>query len=130
MEVRSSPIEVRPRRLCRFDELTPGAARGFDPDGTGEDSVFVLRRGDAVRAYLNRCPHQNARLEYRKDRFLSADGQHVVCYAHGAHFDPDTGACTLGACLGQSLQPVPCRVEHGWVWTVAAARPYAVGEVD
>ena len=102
-------------RLCRFDELQPAAARGFNSDQTGGLAVFVLRRGRAVLAYVNRCPHQGARLEYRKDKFLSADGQHLVCYAHGAHFDPDTGVCTRGACLGQSLQPVPCRVEDGWV---------------
>jgi nitrite reductase/ring-hydroxylating ferredoxin subunit len=103
-------------RLCRFDELTDGAARGFDPGQTGEDTMFVLRRGNAVRAYLNWCPHQGARLEYRKDRFLSADGQRVVCYAHGAHFEPETGVCVQGACLGQSLTSVPCHLEHGWVW--------------
>jgi nitrite reductase/ring-hydroxylating ferredoxin subunit len=103
-------------RLCRFDELTAGTARGFDPERTGDDTMFVLRRGDTVRAYLNRCPHQGARLEYRKDRFLSANGRRIVCYAHGAHFDPDTGFCTRGASLGQSLQSAPCHVEHGWVW--------------
>jgi nitrite reductase/ring-hydroxylating ferredoxin subunit len=78
--------------------------------------MFVLRRIDGVRAYFNRCPHQGAPLEYRKDRFLSADGTRVICHAHGAHFDPDTGRCVHGACLGQALEPVPCRIEHGWVW--------------
>jgi nitrite reductase/ring-hydroxylating ferredoxin subunit len=103
-------------RLCRFDELLSGTARGFDPGRVGEDTMFVVRTGAAVRAYLNVCPHQGARLEYRKDRFLCADGRRVICYAHGAHFDPETGICTGGACLGQSLQGVPCHVEQGWVW--------------
>jgi len=108
--------EDTPQRLCLLEELPFGGARGFDPWQTGEDSLVVLRRGAAVRAYHNRCPHQWSRLEYRKDRFLSADGQHVICYAHGAHFDPDTGGCIHGACLGQSLRTVPCWTEHGWVW--------------
>jgi nitrite reductase/ring-hydroxylating ferredoxin subunit len=103
-------------RLCRVDELAPGTARGFDTEGIGEDTVFVLRWGDGVRAYRNCCPHMGARLEYRKDRFLSANGERVICHAHGAQFDPDTGACTQGACWGQSLEAVPCRVEQGWVW--------------
>jgi nitrite reductase/ring-hydroxylating ferredoxin subunit len=103
-------------RLCRLEELVVGAARGFDPEQIGEDTVFVLRRPDGARAYLNRCPHQSSRLEFRKDRFLSADGTRVICHGHGAHFDPDTGVCTHGACLGQSLEPVPCRIEHGCVW--------------
>lgn len=107
---------MREVRLCRFDELISGAARGFDPDQTGGDTLFVLRRGDKVLAYVNRCPHQDARLEYRKDRFLSPDGRHIVCYAHGAYFDPDTGTCTRGACPGQALQSLSCSVKEGWIW--------------
>lgn len=102
-------------RLCRLDELKPGSSRGFDTENAGADTVFAVRRGDAVRVYRNVCPHEGARLEFRKDRFLSHDGERIVCYAHGAQFDPDTGVCTMGPCLGQSLQPVPCRIEDGWI---------------
>lgn len=101
--------------VCRIEELAPGTARGFDPRHEGEDTIFVLRRGAEVRAYHNRCPHQGVRLEYRKDRFLSADGQRVICHAHGAHFNADTGLCTYGPCLGRSLEALPCRVEQGWI---------------
>jgi nitrite reductase/ring-hydroxylating ferredoxin subunit len=113
---------VRAVRLCRLDELGTEAARGFDPEETGSDTLFVVRRGDRVLAYVNRCPHQGARLEYRKDRFLSADARQVVCYAHGAYFDPDTGVCTQGACLGQALQSLPCSVQDGWVWVCIEGR--------
>lgn len=119
---RPTSQELRfPVRLCRFDELTAGSARGFDPLRRGEDTIILLRRGARVRAYHNRCPHQGVRLEYRKDRFLSADGERVICYAHGAHFDADSGTCTHGPCLGQALTAVPCGVEDGWVtiWLVA-----------
>jgi nitrite reductase/ring-hydroxylating ferredoxin subunit len=47
---------------------------------------------------------------------LSADGERVICHAHGAQFDADNGTCTGGPCLGQSLVALPCRVENGWVW--------------
>ena len=102
-------------RLCRLDELLQGTARGFDPNGAGEDTILVLRRGAELHAYHNRCPHQGARLEYRKDRFLSADGERVICHAHGAQFDAETGLCTQGASLGQSLERIACRVEEGWI---------------
>ena len=102
-------------RLCRLDELLHGTARGFDPDSAGEDTILVLRRGAGVHAYHNRCPHQGARLEYRKDRFLSADGERVICHAHGAQFDTETGLCTQGPCLGQSLERVGCQVDGGWI---------------
>jgi nitrite reductase/ring-hydroxylating ferredoxin subunit len=103
------------KRLCPLAELPHGTARGFDPERVGEDTVFVLRRGAGVRAYRNLCPHQGARLEYRKDRFLSADGAHIVCHAHGARFDADTGVCTEGPCLGQALETLPCTIEGEWV---------------
>lgn len=107
---------MRDLLVCNIDEIPQGVARGFDPDQCGEDTIFVLRRGAVVRAYRNRCPHQGARLEYRKDHFLSADGQRVICYAHGAHFDAESGVCIYGPCLGQSLEALPCRVEQGRIW--------------
>jgi nitrite reductase/ring-hydroxylating ferredoxin subunit len=102
------------RLLCTMDELADGSARGFSTTG-GDDDVFVVRRGDAVYGYRNRCPHNGVGLEYQKDMFLSADGSEIVCYAHGAHFDITCGRCTYGPCLGESLQRVTLKVEGGHV---------------
>jgi nitrite reductase/ring-hydroxylating ferredoxin subunit len=94
--------------LCRVDEVPPNGARGFDPLGQGRDALFVVRRGDTLRAYRNRCPHwPGAPMAWRKDGYLSPDGGHIVCYAHGARFDIDTGDCVHGPCPGQSLQSLP-----------------------
>jgi nitrite reductase/ring-hydroxylating ferredoxin subunit len=106
-------------RLCRLVELPLGGARGFDPNGCGEDTVLLLRRDAAVLAFINSCPHQGARLEYRKDAFMSSDGKYIICHAHGARFDPETGLCVLGPCRGASLQSVPCWVEEDWVFVRA-----------
>lgn len=101
--------------LCRFDELIDGRARGFDPLRRGSDSLFVVRNGERLRMYRNSCPHLDVPLEYRKDRFLSADGSRIVCYAHGAQFLPESGLCVHGPCLGQHLSAMECRVEDGWL---------------
>ncbi len=101
--------------LCRSEELAEGQALGFDPLQRGRDSVFALRHGGQVRVYRNSCPHLDVRLEYRKDRFLSADGQLIMCYAHGAQFLPSTGECIYGPCLGEHLQALPWREEGGWL---------------
>jgi nitrite reductase/ring-hydroxylating ferredoxin subunit len=50
-------------------------------------------------------------LPWRRDAYLDASGEHVVCAAHGALFDPLTGVCTLGPCLGDSLTPVALRID-------------------
>lgn len=102
-------------RLCRLDALLEGRALGFDPLHEGRDSVFALRHRQTVRVYRNSCPHLAVPLEYRKDRFLSADGQRIICYAHGAQFLPDSGECVHGPCRGQSLTALVWVEEGGWL---------------
>jgi nitrite reductase/ring-hydroxylating ferredoxin subunit len=111
----SSGIQRGVFALCRSEELAEGQALGFDPLQQGKDSVFALRHRAQVRIYRNSCPHLNVRMEYRKDRFLSADRQLIVCYAHGAQFVPSTGECIYGPCLGEYLQALPWREEGGWL---------------
>ncbi|RWU17128.1 (2Fe-2S)-binding protein [Pseudomonas alkylphenolica] len=101
--------------LCPLEHLEEGQAIGFDPFNSGHDSVFALMHRGALRVYRNSCPHLDVRLEYRKDRFLSANGQRVICYAHGAQFMPDSGECVFGPCLGQSLTGLAFRCEDGWL---------------
>jgi nitrite reductase/ring-hydroxylating ferredoxin subunit len=93
--------------LCRLDELPDGDSRGFDPLHEGQDSVLLVRRGEVVHAWRDACPHHGGTpMAWRKDAYLNADRTRIVCAAHGAQFDIETGVCTLGPCLGQGLQPV------------------------
>lgn len=99
-------------RLCARSDLIDGAARGFDPEGRGSDTVFVVRRGDEVVGYRNACPHVGgAPMAWRKDAYLNADGSRIVCHAHGAQFDIASGLCLLGPCVGQSLQRLAVHVD-------------------
>jgi nitrite reductase/ring-hydroxylating ferredoxin subunit len=98
--------------LCHVDDLPEGTARGFHPNRQGEDSLIVVRHGSGVHVYLNDCPHQHRPLGWRKDRFLSADREYLVCFAHGARFEIERGYCVSGPCLGASLTRVPHRVDH------------------
>lgn len=94
-------------RLCHLDDLPEGGSRGFDPAGTGQDTLLVVRQGDRVFGYADACPHHGTPMAWRKDAYLDAAGRHIVCAAHGALFEIPTGRCVLGPCLGQSLAPVP-----------------------
>jgi nitrite reductase/ring-hydroxylating ferredoxin subunit len=100
--------------LCRVEEIPDGFARGFALPGQRR-GVFAVRRGQQVHVYVNRCPHAGAELEYAKDRFLSFDRERIVCFAHGAHFAIETGACIAGPCAGQRLKRVPARIVEGCV---------------
>jgi nitrite reductase/ring-hydroxylating ferredoxin subunit len=45
-------------------------------------------------------------MAWRKNAYLNGDASKIVCAAHGAQFDLESGICTLGPCLGQGLQAV------------------------
>ncbi|WP_244636350.1 Rieske (2Fe-2S) protein [Pseudomonas coleopterorum] len=95
---------MKPIYLCAQASLAEGCARGFDPLGRGHDTLMVLRWQGELKAWLNRCPHLEVPMHYRKDRFMSADRR----------------LCVLGPCLGQSLRPQPLYVdEQGGVWLSA-----------
>jgi nitrite reductase/ring-hydroxylating ferredoxin subunit len=93
--------------LCHLDALPDGGARGFDPQRRGQDSLLLVRRGRQVFAWADACPHHGTPLAWRKDAYLNASADRIVCAAHGALFEIDSGLCTLGPCLGDRLQALP-----------------------
>jgi nitrite reductase/ring-hydroxylating ferredoxin subunit len=93
--------------LCRCDELGERESRGFDPGEAGHDTVLLVRHGGEVYGWRDSCPHHGGTpMAWRKDAYLNFDRNRIVCAAHGAQFDIESGACVLGPCLGQSLQRV------------------------
>jgi nitrite reductase/ring-hydroxylating ferredoxin subunit len=103
------------RLLCRLDDIADGMARGFAPESAKFRAVFAVRRGDRAFVYINECPHAGAELEFAQDRFLSADGRRIICFAHNAQFAVETGACVSGPCAGQRLRAVPSRIVGGFI---------------
>lgn len=102
--------------LCRLEAIADPGARGFivGAEGARRD-LFVVRRDGRVFAYVNACPHIGTPLEFLPDRFLTRDGREILCSTHGARFTIETGRCVAGPCKGQSLDPLPARIEAGEV---------------
>lgn len=98
-------------KLCHWRDLPDGASRGFDPTGRGQDTVLVVRQGGRLYAYADACPHHGTPMAWRKDHYLNAAEDRIVCAAHGAQFDIDTGQCMLGPCLGDRLTPLPLTLQ-------------------
>lgn len=94
--------------LAALEDIPVGEARGFDPFDTGRDTMFVVREDtQTVLAYRNACPHiQGARMAWKKDHFMSGDGRHIACFAHGALFRISDGLCISGPCPGEKLNGV------------------------
>lgn len=111
--------------LCASGALTDGGdGIRFEVDCGQQDwqPAFVVRFRGEVHAYLNRCAHQPAELDWLPGRFFDHEGWHLICALHGALYAPDTGVCVAGPCAGARL-PVIGVVEHdGQVWCVAPVR--------
>lgn len=103
--------------LCKLEELEDGSAKGFDPENSGSDTIFIVRQGEQVFGYKNSCPHiPEATLEWKKDAFLRGNPSKIFCSGHGALFNIEDGLCVQGACLGQSLQPLELVVENSEIY--------------
>ncbi len=112
------------RVVCTLEEIPDGGARGFTI-GAGDWPLrgLLVRQRDAVRAYVNRCPHAGHPLNLRPHRFLTADNAVILCASHGALFDKMSGLCIAGPCAGQSLRGVPVEIEAGYVMLSGADAP-------
>ena len=104
----SSSLEWR----CAVADLTPGHTAKFRLQ-CGERRVngFVVNHDGAIHAYLNQCPHVGTPLDLWENEFLSEDATEIICATHGAVFDPSSGRCLAGPCVGDALTVLPIRRE-------------------
>jgi nitrite reductase/ring-hydroxylating ferredoxin subunit len=104
------------RTICRLEDIPDAAAKGFTvPDGKGIREIFIVRKQGHVYGYINSCPHLGTPLEFLPDRFLTADGQEILCSTHGARFETTTGRCVAGPCRGRFLKPEPLCIDGGMI---------------
>jgi naringenin degradation protein FdeD len=114
-------IPGRLRALCRLEELPDGTSKGFPPAAGGFAGLFAVRQAGAVHVFVNSCPHLGVPLDWTPDRFLSADGNRIVCATHGAEFRIADGACLRGPCFGAALERVLIQIEDGTVFVPETA---------
>lgn len=98
--------------LCRLDEIAdPGAKTLCFGEGAAVFIGFVVRKDGRIRGYVDRCPHARRPLAAVDDRYLTRDGELILCSAHGALFRIEDGVCIAGPCAGQRLVPWPVAVD-------------------
>jgi nitrite reductase/ring-hydroxylating ferredoxin subunit len=96
-----------------LSDLPDPGSRGFIyREGEALFLGFVVRCGDTVRGYVDRCPHAGMPLALLPGRYLTREGDLLVCSSHGALFRPEDGLCVGGPCAGKSLLPWPVTVDH------------------
>jgi nitrite reductase/ring-hydroxylating ferredoxin subunit len=100
--------------LCALNDLTDPGSKGFlFRDGEALFLGFLVRRGDGVVGYVDRCPHAGMPLAMVENRYLTREGDLILCASHGALFRLEDGVCIGGPCAGQALR--------GWAVTVVGA---------
>lgn len=88
--------------------MEESSSPGFDPEAAGHDTVFLVRNGAEVHAYLDACPHLGGTpMAWRRHAYLNGDRRFIVCHAHGARFEKASGLCVDGPCRGEFLTRVP-----------------------
>jgi len=103
--------------LCRVDSVAEGACRELRfGEGDGRFSLLLHRRGVAIRAYVNSCPHFSLPLNARPDKFLLLTDARIMCAWHCAIFRLDDGACVAGPASGMGLEPVPISAQDGHLY--------------
>ena len=111
----STPAGVN---LGPLDLIADGEARNYVLQiGQNRFHGFVVRKGEAVFGYVDRCPHAGLPLAQQLDQYLSPDGGLIACSWHGAVFAVETGACVGGPCAGARLTPWPVEVREGRIVT-------------
>lgn len=100
-------------RLMAWDDLADGGLAAVDTVIEGDPESLILHRdGDAVRAWLNICPHAGRRLDWSPGQFLTSKDGLLVCAAHGASFELSQGTCVAGPCKGDRLRQFPVEVDE------------------
>lgn len=77
--------------------------------------VILINNGNTVKAWHNICPHQGRPLNYAPNKFLVTPEGLLMCAAHGATFDMQSGECVNGPCKGASLKPISVEVNDDGV---------------
>lgn len=94
--------------LCAAHELEEkGKAVVFDVMVYRQPArAFALRYEGRVVAYLNRCVHVMAEMDWQPGEFLDSGKEFILCSIHGAAYEPKSGRCAGGPCARGSLTAV------------------------
>ncbi len=108
---------AKDRCLGSADQLQDsGTGLVFDLSTDGFERGFAIRYRGQIRVYRNTCPHAGSQLDWTEGDFFDQSGRYLVCATHGALFEPLSGKCVRGPCVGQVLEPLPVSILNGKIW--------------
>lgn len=104
--------------LCPSAELVErGRAYVFEVLEYGRSvRAFALRIDGQVVAYLNRCVHVPAEMDWQPGEFLDSEREFILCSTHGAAYEPRSGRCVGGPCGRGQLTALTVSERDGMVY--------------
>lgn len=106
------------RVVCASAALAE-AGRGvrFEVEYFGQPApAFAIRKDGRAHGYLNRCAHVAMELDWQEGVFFDADGRELLCSTHGTTYDPASGRCVGGPCVGKRLVKLRLEERNGNVY--------------
>jgi nitrite reductase/ring-hydroxylating ferredoxin subunit len=95
---------------CAASDVAPGHTTKFRLRcGARAVEGFLVNHDGDYHAYVNRCPHVGTPLDLWPNEFYTEDGRALICSTHAAMYDPATGSCTAGPCVGDRLTRLTLR---------------------
>jgi nitrite reductase/ring-hydroxylating ferredoxin subunit len=101
----------RKKLIGRVGDLAHGKSKKFALrcEGNRVEALLINFDGEYF-AYVNRCRHVGISLDWVDNQFFTEDRRYLMCANHGATYEPKTGECIWGPCVGASLQGVPLEI--------------------
>jgi nitrite reductase/ring-hydroxylating ferredoxin subunit len=117
-QAHDAPPGAAAKRLCASgDLLEKGRAVVFDVlHHNLPVTAFALRFDGRVVAYLNRCVHVAAEMDWQPGEFLDSGREFIMCSIHGAAYEPRDGRCIGGPCGRGRLTPLKVQESAGQVY--------------
>lgn len=89
------------RTVYRADDATQSRPFG----------VLLLRSGDSVKAFANRCAHFGVPLAAKQELLKFEPHISITCNVHYARYRWSDGVCDRGDCEGESLVAIPVQID-------------------
>lgn len=94
--------------LAQLDDIADGGALLLTlEDKQPPFRIILLRSGEQVFAYVNRCAHLGVPLAAKAEHLYLKPHQNITCSVHYARFRWADGVCDYGDCAGEALLGIP-----------------------
>jgi nitrite reductase/ring-hydroxylating ferredoxin subunit len=106
--------------LAQLNEIPDGGAFLLTLDASVPPfKAILLRSGEQVFAYVNRCAHFGVPLAAKVEHLYPEPHRNFRCSVHQARYRWQDGVCEFGDCEGERLLVIPVVIIDGWVRVAA-----------